>query len=479
MPRRRLGVVAALALGAAQPALAQADRLRSPPPPDALRACRNPLWPAGGGFVVPGTATCLRVYGQARFDYRLRQQFFRITAPTGFRGVATVGFDAVTPTELGAMRTVAQLAMVYRAGEQRNATAIRQGFALDGDFGGVGGPPGALRGGGAELLYGGFVQVAGFTAGRTVSFFDPFFVPDIIGTAWRAAPVNVSLLAYTARLGEGVSATLSFEDPTIRRQPILNATPGRASFNYVADPANVLAQGGLALPHLVGSLQLDRAWGTAKAAGVLAGIRPAGLIGAAAPGTRYGFAVIGALKLNLPAVAPGDTLALLASYGEGAVQYSFATFQLGSTALQNIGGAGWSFGDGAFDAATGRLRLTRHLMVAAGYQHVWSPQWNTSVFGSWRRYDAPFALDDLRDTQRDGVVWSLGANTIWTPVRGFSIAMEGAYVVTDPKGRVPDLNRNADSGQTVRLACDAALLGCFTKDRQANVLAHLRIIRDF
>jgi len=461
-------------VAACLPAGAEAAELK-PAPVEHVASCRHALWP-NGGILVPGTQTCVRLYGQARFDYRLRQQFYRATAPSGFRGGATIGFDAVTPTEFGSLRAVAQIGQVYRSGEQRNATAIRQGFALDGDFGGLGGAPGALRGGGAELLYGGFVQLAGFTAGRTVSFFDPFFVPDIVGTAWRAAPVNVNLIAYTAGLGQGLAATVSIEDQTTRRQPILNGSLGRTSFNYAADASSFLQLGGVSLPHVVGSLQLDQAWGSAKLAAVLTNIRPAD---ARFARTRYGYAAIGALKINLPMVAPGDNLALIASYGEGAVQYSFATFQLGSTALQTIGGAGWNFGDAAFDASIGKLRLTRHALLAVGYQHHWTPTLNTSVFASYRRYDVPFDPVDGRDSQRDGTILSLGANTVWSPLRGLSFALEGAYVRIDPRGRVPDVNRNGDFNQVQRLNCGAALRDCYSIDAQGNWLAHLRVIRDF
>ncbi len=281
-------------------------------PVEYVRACRNPIWPNAGGFVVPGTETCLRVFGQARFDYRLRQQFFRITSPSGFRSTTTVGLDAVAPTEFGRLRAVAQVAAVYRSGEQRNATAIRQGFAIDGDFSAIQGPPGALRGGSTELLYSGFIQFAGFTAGRTVSFFDPFFVPDLVGTAWRAAPFNVNLVAYTASLAPGVTASLSAEDPTTRQLPVVNGTRGRTSFNYATDAGNFLSLGGLALPHLVATVQLDQAWGSVKVAGVLTNMRTSGLLPAAGPSARipntlYGFAAIGAVKINLPMISPATT----------------------------------------------------------------------------------------------------------------------------------------------------------------------------
>jgi hypothetical protein len=482
--RRSVSIAALILGGAATIGHAAEPVPRKPAPVEYVRACGNPLWPAAGGFIVPGTETCLRILGQARFDYRLRQQFFRITSPSGFRGTTTIGLDAVTPTEFGRLRTVAQVSFVYRSGEQRNATAIRQGFALEGDFSAINGPPGLFRGGGTEFLYTGFIQFAGFTAGRTVSFFDPQFVPDIVGTAWRAAPFNVNLIAYTAPLAPGLTASLSVEDPATRRLPIVNGTRGRTTFNYVTDPTNLLDQGGTALPHLVASLQLDQPWGSAKLAGVLTNIRPAGLLpatgaSAAIPSTKYGFAVVGAVKVNLPMIAPGDNLALVAGYGQGAVHYSFSTFQLGSTAAQSLGGAGWAVGDAAFDNATGRLKLTRHMLVAAGFQHFWTPTLSSTIHGSWRRYDVPFDPVDLRDTHRDATVWTLGANTIWTPVRGLSVALEGAYITLDPKGRVPNINRNADATGVVRLTCNATGSNCLTRSSQSNMMMHLRVIREF
>jgi hypothetical protein len=480
----RTASLAALFAGTASASEGQELGPRRAAPVEYVRECRNPSWANAGGIVIPGTTTCVRIYGQARFDYRLRQQFFRITAPSGYRSTTTVGLDAITPTEFGRLRTVAQVSAVYRAGEQRNSTAVRQGFAIDGDFSAIQGPVGALRGGSTELLYSGFIQFAGFTAGRTVSFFDPYFVPDLVGTAWRAAPFSVNLVAYTASLAPGLTASLSVEDPTTRQLPVVNGTRGRTGFNYATDGANALSLGGLALPHLVATVQLDQGWGSAKLAGVLTSTRPSGLlpatgIGARIPSTLHGFAAIGAVKINLPMISPGANLALLASYGEGALHYSLSTFQLGSTAIQSLGGAGWAVGDAAFDNATGQLKGTKHLMLAAGYQHVWTPTLSSTIHGSFRSYDVAFDPIDIRDIHRDARIWTIGANTIWTPVRGLSVALEGAYILTDPKGRVPDINRGATAASTVVGTCNAQGSNCLTTSSQANMMAHLRFIREF
>jgi hypothetical protein len=485
-PLLRCAASVSALLAASPAAFGQTSELapRRAAPVEYVRACQNALWPNAGGFILPGSDTCLRILGQARFDYRSREQFFRTTAKSGYRTMTTIGFDAITPTELGRLRAVAQMSLVFRSGEQRNATAVRQGFAIDGDFSAIEGPPGPLRGGGMEVLYTGFVQFAGLTAGRTVSFFDPAFVPDIVGTAWRAAPFNVNLIGYTASLGQGLTVSLSAEDPTTRRLPVVNGTRGRTNFNYATEPTNFLDQAGNGIPHIVAALQVDQSWGSAKLAGVLTNLRfsgylPAGRAQSSIAGTQYGFAVIGAVKINLPMIARGDNLALIASYGQGAVHYSFSTFQLGSTAIQSLGGAGWAVGDAAFDNATVRLRLTKHMLFAAGFQHVWTPTLSTTIHGSFRSYNVPFDPVDVRDTHRDARIWTLGANTIWTPVRGLSVALEGAWIKLDPRGRVPDINRNADVAGVVRVNCNATGSNCFTKSSQSNFMAHLRIIRDF
>ncbi len=82
---------------------------KKPSPVEYVRACYNPLWGTSGGFVIPGTQTCVRVFGQARFDYHFQQQFARGSAVVGFRGGAIVGLDAITPSEYGNVRAFAQV----------------------------------------------------------------------------------------------------------------------------------------------------------------------------------------------------------------------------------------------------------------------------------------------------------------------------------------------------------------------------------
>jgi Porin subfamily len=232
--------------------------------------------------------------------------------------------------------------MVYRtgAGNQRTGTGTRQGTFVDGGFGGAAGGSGS---GGTELVFSGFIQFAGITAGRTASFFDPFFTPEVIGVTWRSSPGNVNLIAYTAALGNGITATISAEDPTARRYGVLNGTllgagvAGVGALDYTT-AGLAGAQGGIAVPNIVAALQVDQAWGSAKLAGVLTNVRPnftigafGGIGGGAVPSTKYGFAVQGALKINLPMIAAGDNFVITGVYGQGATSYVFSN-QFGGSA---------------------------------------------------------------------------------------------------------------------------------------------------
>jgi hypothetical protein len=502
MPSIRLLLLSCAAGLAVAPAASAADLgARKPSPVEYVRSCYNPLWGASGGFVIPGTQTCLRVFGQARFDYAFEEQINRVGGPTGFRAGSFLGVDSITPSEFGNVRAFAQIGMTYRsgAGNQRSGSQTRRGTFIDGFAGAFGGNAAAtsLAQAGTEVGFAGFIQFAGITAGRTASFFDPFFTPEIIGVTFRSTPGNVNLIAYTAALGNGVTATISVEDPTIRRDPVI-ATSGLGAgvVGTGAIGATFGSQVGLGVPHIVGALQVDQPWGSAKVAGVLTNVRPAFTIGGAGstfvvpgvpatvsriPDTKYGFAVQGAVKINMPFLAPGDNVVVTGAYGEGAVSYvvSNAYQTSESSSAQNVRGVQINVGDAAVDVATGRFRLTKGWSVSAGFQHFWMPTLSSTVFGSYASYDTPFDPANIRDLNRDFTAWSVGANTIWQPVRGLNIAAEGSYIVFNTSGRVYDINRNANFAGTALVACSNFVGNCRTLSSDGRFFGRLRVTRDF
>jgi hypothetical protein len=467
---------------------------KKPSPVEYVRACYNPLWGTSGGFVVPGTQTCVRVFGQARFDIGYAEQFQRSSNPMGYRGGLTVGLDAITPSEYGNVRAFAQIGAVYRTGSQFTGTGTRQGTFIAGGFGN-----GLNVSGGTEIVFAGFIQFAGFTMGRTTSFFDPVGgAPEIIGTQFRSSPGNVNTLAYTAALGNGFTATIAIEDPTVRQQPIITDVAGLASAAGVFNTAGrVVGRTGNRMPNVVGALRLDQAWGSASLSGVVGEVGTTNVDaftgGFAAPKSQLGFAVAAGLKINLPMIAAGDALFLNAAYSDGMGNYATSNFFGGSAEGQGIGGAGWGIGDAVFDTGTGRLRKTRIWSVGAAFQHFWTPTLSSAIFGSYARVEQsggvgaaafiaaqPVALQAAFASTvqaRSGNFWSVGLNTIWQPVRGLNIALEGAYVQANPEGNVYDINKNRIT--TGGAFCNIVTQGCRTVGSDSQFLGRLRVTRDF
>ena len=122
-----------------------------------------------------------------------------------------------------------------------------------------------------------FIQFAGFTVGRSQSFFDLF----TYGGAYSYHNVRVSgdtgasgqnLWAYTAQFGNGFSGTLSLEDPATRKGGTVDLAaggfpliPAAALVNDNAFAMNLGANGatgfGFRVPDIIANLRLDQAWG--------------------------------------------------------------------------------------------------------------------------------------------------------------------------------------------------------------------------
>ena len=63
-----------------------------------------------------------------------------------------------------------------------------------------------------------FIQFAGLTVGRASAFFDF----EIAAATAGSDVFSTNLPADTAAIGNGLSATLSIEDPVFRRSPIFS-----------------------------------------------------------------------------------------------------------------------------------------------------------------------------------------------------------------------------------------------------------------
>jgi hypothetical protein len=470
---------------------------KKPSPVEYVKACYNPLWGTSGGFVIPGGNTCLRVFGQARFDMHAQVQWNRTNAnPMGWRGGMTIGLDAITPSEYGNVRAFASIGALYRSGNQNSGTNARLGFsAANANV------LGGNTAGQTEVNYTGFIQFAGITAGRTASFFRTIGQPvEMIGLTYMSGPGNVNTIAYSASLGNGFLATIALEDPTTRRHGVALEGAGN---NYAAATfgatANTLAatRTGNRLPNVVASLRVDQAWGSAELAGMINEVGVVGHhqstnggAGAAAawvantPSSRIGYAVSGGVKINLPMIAAGDNLVLNGTFSSGNISAVMSNGVGSGQLLVGTGGvAAWT-PDATFNAAVlgSSLRLTSAWGVTAGFQHFWAPTFNTSIYASYASVNVPnlLAAGNVTDSLRDSKYLTLGMTNTWTPVRGLAVALETAYVRQSVQGQQIDLNKNFGSNGTLIAPCVLATgVGCVLKSRDHTFQTRFRITRDF
>ncbi|TGE00635.1 porin [Methylobacterium nonmethylotrophicum] len=376
-----------------------------------------------GFFFIPGTDTCLRVSGRARFEAGYTQNFTRSGSAgdlSGYRGLGRLNLDARTQTAYGTLRAFVRFELASRTGAYlTSGTQNRAGNSFP--------ALGVDTFGRAQQYVNvdkAFIQFAGLTAGRAASFYD-FYAHDfeIIGTSLGSDVSSTNLLAYTATFGQGFSATLSMEDPIFRKVPIFgtgtilgngqyqvftagagNFTPVLA-FNAAGVPVGVANYDVVQrsrMPDFVGALRYDAAWGSAQLSaavheltvGNASTVTPfngfpaiaTGAASAARVNNAYGWAVQAGIKANLPFIAAGDALYLQGSYGEGANSYTgINSYNGGWTSNGNIAAGAFNqwYSDAIVDPVNGKMSLARSWTVVASYLHYWTPEWRSAFIGSY------------------------------------------------------------------------------------------------
>src|SRR3954452_6137615 len=205
----------------------------------------------GGGGVPLGDSPAGTVLGAGRFTRDL-------TNDINYRVRGVTSWDVRQQTEYGTLRTYIRFGV-------ENTT------------------PAASGGGTTATAFWdrAFIQFAGFTVGRSQSFFDLF----TYGGAYSYHNVRVSgdtgasgqnLWGYTAQFGNGFSGTLSLEDPINHRSNsgVFDVTNPNF-FNFAASlPDNAFdnqaaAMFGFRVPDMVVNLRVDQAWGFAGISAVL------------------------------------------------------------------------------------------------------------------------------------------------------------------------------------------------------------------
>ncbi|HLH87203.1 MAG TPA: porin [Xanthobacteraceae bacterium] len=416
----------------------------------------------GAGFwYVPGTDTCLKIGSYIRGQVEWNAGNGGVPIGFGATDAAAAGRLDRTDTSQLSFRTRAGLSVDLRT--QTEYGTLRSYF--EGGFQ-TSGNNGSAPTNDAVYVDRGFVQFAGLTAGRIRSYFDinSFGSYSYANVRFSADTTALGLwgIAYTAQLGNGISATISLEDGGSSSQGNSSGQTGSRLKQVVN--LSMAAQFGLGttsfdnegwkVPDVVGSLRIDRAWGYAQVSAALHDVSAgyyqtggtalaAGLQNNGHPADAYGFAVSGGFTLNDVLGWSGDQLGMQVAYGRGAGGY---TFKQGPTQVYGSGnsaGFGWT-SDGTF-VAGGPVELTTSWSINGLLQHFWSPKWRTSLYGGYYEvdYDAkatanicpggaagtpsptgfPFA-GGVTNCSPNWSAWGIGSRTQWNPHSDLDIGVD-------------------------------------------------------
>jgi hypothetical protein len=366
-----------------------------------------------GFYYIPGTDICLKVGGLllAEVGYNARGAITFNAFTNGAAGAAGVGWSGTT-------NHVNWRSRAYYTLDSRQNTAygtLRTYF-----FGGVeftNGQNGVL--GSNAPNYGfiqfAFLQFAGFTAGYATSFFD--FAPNYLTLSVQSVPwAWNNLFAYTANFGNGLSATISVEDPTEQRSQLIGAV-----------------YGGTNAPNVVGNIRVDQAWGSAQLAGVITQIDRLGNQLNIADET--GWAVSFGIEIKLPMLGAGDSIKFQATTAEGAIDHT----GLGGTPNGAAGAFGYASaplgtpGLGVFGDATvvgGVLVLTEASSFSLQFRHFWAPNLRSSFHAG---YNEAYGVFTSLQTQQ------LGHSLVWSPVAGLNLSLDLIWTEADVNNVTTDI----------------------------------------
>ncbi len=402
----------------------------------------------GAGFYyIPGTDICMKIGGYVRFQESFghgdstggpfvggQALFNRVaTADQIYRNRYILTHDTRQQTAYGTLRTYMIL-----------------GFSSDSHNGGAGAN--------AMNIYStrAFIQIAGFTFGKATSYFD--FISSA-AVAYNAGSTSSSdtgdgghiVAAYTAQLGNGLSATISAEAERSRGTNVLGAAVAGGGGGTVG--ASNLGGTNL-LQDIVANLRIDQAWGSAQVAvaahnisGAYYGAGTANTINEqnGHPGDKWGWAVMAGLRLNAPMIGPGDYFQGSVTYAEGATRYASNT--PAGVLVRNGQTVGFSFHDDAgftgTAAAPGIFDLTTAFSVFASYEHFWTPSLRTSIYGSYLDISRGDALNTAlcnsgliggtaaggraNNCDMDSQYWVIGSRSQWNITKDLYVGLDVMY----------------------------------------------------
>ena len=433
----------AAALAATVGAQAADLPMRKSAPVDYVRVCD---WTGAGYFYIPGSDTCMNIGGLVRAEYayiNTARAFF----PTTTTGPSTPTFGAgsIIPRKFAdqtgffirgriAVDTRTQTAYGTLRAYVRYQIDRLQGLYTGGGSAG-GQNTFANQGGNSAYLDKGFIQFAGFTAGRVQSFFD-FYADNYNYEGIANSDESNNVLAYTYTAAGGFSATIAIEDHNGRNDSIGNITGGTFAVNQTTQ------YGGETIPDVVGQLNVTQAWGQAQLSAAyhqVNAISPGALVLSTEKDTD-GFAVQGGVQFKLPMLAAGDDLWIQGAYQEGAYLYQDSAGYANAGFDSNLVG-GFQHIDrdaiaiGVPGSTTNQFTLDKGkgFSVMAAINHYFTPNFHDVLFGSYeesyygRAKNIDWTLGGLGDMSE----YRVGNQFLWDPVKNLEIGLEVFYAHID------------------------------------------------
>ena len=442
----------AAALAATVGAQAADLPMRKSAPVDYVRVCD---WTGAGYFYIPGSDTCMNIGGLVRAEYAYINTS-RAYNPASFAGTVAPGNVVVPGGTIVPRRFSDQSGFFIRgriAADTRTQTAygtlrayVR--YQIDRDQGlyqggGIQGGQNSFanQGGNSAYLDKGFIQFAGFTAGRVQSFFD-FYADNYNYEGIANSDESNNVLAYTYTAAGGFSATLAIEDHNGRNDGIGSITGNSAQSGNFATASSV-GYGGEMIPDIVGQLNVTQAWGQAQ---LSAAYHQVNTVEAVSFPSNFqhkdddGFAVQGGVQFKLPMLAAGDDLWIQADYQQGAYLYQDSSgYQNGGFDSNLLGGFFHVDHDaialGVPGSATGAytLQKSRGFSVAAAINHYFTPNFHDVLFGSYEEssYGSAKNIDWTLGGLGDASQYRVGNQFLWDPVKNLEIGLEVFYAHLD------------------------------------------------
>jgi hypothetical protein len=404
-----------------------------------------------GFYYIPGTDTCLKIGGYVRADFYWNaagggNPNYTNNSATGQNGRATrevnqfqtrhranILFDSRTSTDYGTLRTVES---VHFQNENQGTDTF--------------------------TLQRAFIQWAGFTIGHAQSFIDVFYLdPYQFATPYIGGSSDgngVNLLVYSWQFAGGFTFTTGIEErrkagPNGRGRPVVNLTSPAA---LVVGAQAVDTSNGEVFPDFEAVLRLDQPWGTlggfvvghdASAAYYSTGCAQPGTTLCNHPSDELGFAGGVGGTINLPMIAPGDKIGGQFTWSNGAAAYAANGHNSeGLFGSGNQVAVAW-LTDGVFVTGS-KIELTTAWSLVAAYEHAWSPQVRTSLYGAYLNVDynatatryfcvagtaavAQAAFNTMSNCNPDYHFWYVGSRTLWSPVKDFILGVDVTFTEAD------------------------------------------------